>query len=53
MWANSDCLRLPSLKLTLEIAAETPSRLADGQVNVIPDNVKQLKFKAESTKFEE
>ena len=39
--------------LTLEIAAENQTGFADGDVSVVRDNAKQLKFKAESTGFEE
>ena len=41
------------VKLTLEIAAEAPGGFAEGEVGVIRDNARQLKFKAESTGFEE
>jgi DNA helicase HerA-like ATPase len=41
------------VKLTLEIAAEAPDGFPDGEVSVVRDNAKQLKFKAESTGFEE
>ncbi len=41
------------VKLTLEIAAEAPSGFPDSDVSVVRDNARQLKFKAESTGFEE
>ena len=41
------------VKLTLEIAAEAPGGFAEGEVGVVRDNVRQLKFKAESTGFED
>jgi hypothetical protein len=37
--------------LTLEIAAEAPGGFAEGDVGVVRDNARQLKFKAESTGF--
>jgi hypothetical protein len=41
------------VKLTLEIAAEAPGGFAEGEVGVVRDNARQLKFKAESTGFED
>lgn len=41
------------VKLTLEIEAEAGDGFADGDVSVIRDNARQLKFKSESTGFEE
>ncbi|TIM34525.1 MAG: hypothetical protein E5Y61_11670 [Mesorhizobium sp.] len=41
------------LKLTLEIEAEASDGFADGEVSVVRDNARQLKFKSESTGFEE
>ena len=41
------------VNLTLEIAAEAPDGFAEGEVSVVRDNAKQLKFNAESTGFEE
>lgn len=41
------------VKLTLEIEAEAPGGFPAGEVSVVRDNAKQLKFKAESTGFEE
>src|SRR5206468_12804479 len=41
------------VKLTLEIEAEAPDGFAHGEVSVVRDNAKQLKFKAESTGFED
>jgi hypothetical protein len=41
------------VKLTLEIEAEAPKGFADGDVSVVRDNARQLKFKAESTGFED
>jgi hypothetical protein len=39
--------------LTLDIKAEAPKGFAEGDVSVVRDNARQLKFKAESTGFEE
>lgn len=41
------------VKLTLEIEAEAPAGFPEGEVSVVRDNAKQLKFKPESTGFEE
>jgi hypothetical protein len=41
------------VKLTLEIEAEASGGFADGEVSVVRDNARQLKFKAESTGFED
>ena len=41
------------VKLTLEIQAEANEGFADSEVSVIRDNARQLKFKPESTGFEE
>lgn len=41
------------IKLTLEIEGEAPDGFAEGEVGVVRDNAKQLKFKLESTGFEE
>jgi hypothetical protein len=41
------------VKLTLEIEAEATSGFEDSEVSVVRDNAKQLKFKPESTGFEE
>jgi hypothetical protein len=41
------------VKLTLEIAAEAPAGFAEGDIRVVRDNARHLKFKAESTGFEE
>ena len=41
------------VKLTLEIEAEAPGGFAEGEIGVVRDNARQLKFKAESTGFEE
>ena len=41
------------VKLTLEIQAEANDGFADSEVSVVRDNARQLKFKAESTGFEE
>jgi hypothetical protein len=41
------------LKLTLEIESEAPSGFPDSEVSVIRDNARQLKFKTESTGFED
>jgi hypothetical protein len=37
----------------LEIAAEAPKGFSENDVSVIRDNARQLKFKAESTGFED
>jgi hypothetical protein len=42
-----------NVKLTLEIEAEAPGGFPDSEVGVVRDNAKQLKFKAESTGFED
>jgi hypothetical protein len=39
------------VKLTLEIEAEAPSGFNDGDVGVVRDNTKQLKFSPGSTGF--
>jgi hypothetical protein len=39
--------------LTLDIKAESPNGFAEGDVSIVRDNTRQLKFKAESTGFEE
>ena len=41
------------VKQTLEIAAEASGGFADADVGVVRDNARQLKFKAESTGFED
>jgi hypothetical protein len=41
------------VKLTLEIEAEAPAGFPASEVSVVRDNARQLKFKAESTGFEE
>jgi len=41
------------VKLTLEIEGEAPEGFAEGDVSIVRDNAKQLKFKAESTGFED
>jgi hypothetical protein len=41
------------VKLTLEIEAQATGGFADSEVSVVRDNAKQLKFKPESTGFEE
>jgi hypothetical protein len=41
------------VKLTLEIEAEASDGFAEGEVSVVRDNARQLKFKSESTGFEE
>jgi hypothetical protein len=38
---------------TLDIKAEAPGGFAEGEVSVVRDNARQLKFNAESTGFEE
>jgi hypothetical protein len=44
---------IQQLTLTLDIKAEAPAGFADGEVSVVRDNARQLKFKAESTGFED
>ncbi|MBV9750282.1 MAG: hypothetical protein JO157_15865, partial [Acetobacteraceae bacterium] len=39
--------------LTLDIDCQAPDGFAEGEVGVVRDNAKQLKFKPESTGFEE
>jgi uncharacterized protein DUF499 len=39
--------------LTLDIKAEAPKGFAEGDVGIVRDNARQLKFKAESTGFED
>ena len=39
--------------ITLEIAAEASDGFADDDVNVVRDNARQLKFRPESTDFQE
>jgi hypothetical protein len=41
------------VKLTLEIEAEASEGFAGDEVSIVRDNARQLKFKAESTGFEE
>jgi uncharacterized protein len=41
------------VKLTLEIEAEAPAGFAEGDIGVVRDNARQLKFKPESTGFED
>lgn len=41
------------VKLTLEIEGEAPEGFDDSEVSVVRDNAKQLKFRPESTGFEE
>ena len=41
------------VKLTLDIQAEAPDGFTEGDVGVVRDNARQLKFKAESTGFED
>lgn len=41
------------IKLTLEIEAEVPDGFPEAEVSIIRDNAKQLKFRADSTGFEE
>jgi uncharacterized protein len=42
-----------TVKLTLEVEAQAPNGFSDGDVGVVRDNARQLKFKAESTGFED
>jgi hypothetical protein len=41
------------LKLVIEIEAEASGSFADGEVGIVRDNARQLKFKCESTGFAE
>jgi len=41
------------VKLTLEIEAEAAAGFAEGDIGVVRDNARQLKFKPESTGFED
>ena len=41
------------VKLTLEIDAEAADGFDEAEIGVVRDNAKQLKFKAESTGFED
>lgn len=41
------------VKLTLEIEGEAPDGFAESEVSVVRDNARQLRFKPESTGFEE
>ena len=41
------------VKLTLEIEVDAPAGFSDADVGVVRDNARQLKFKAESTGFED
>jgi hypothetical protein len=41
------------VKLTLEIEAQAPGGFAEGEVGIVRDNARQLRFKAESTGFED
>jgi hypothetical protein len=41
------------VRLTLEIQAEAPGGFPEGEVGIVRDNARQLKFKAESTGFED
>jgi hypothetical protein len=41
------------VKLTLEIKAEASDGFADSESNIVRDNARQLKFKSESTGFED
>ena len=40
------------VKLTLDVEAEAPNGFAEGDVGVIRDNARQLKFKPDSTGFD-
>ena len=39
------------VRLTLEIDAESPEGFSEADMEVVRDNARQLKFKAESTRF--
>jgi predicted AAA+ superfamily ATPase len=41
------------VRLTLEIEAQAPGGFSEADVGVVRDNARQLKFKAESTEFED
>ena len=41
------------IKLTLEIEADAPDGFPESEVSIIRDNAKQLKFRADSTGFED
>jgi hypothetical protein len=41
------------VKLTLEVEAEAPNGFSDADVGVVRVNARQLKFKSESTGFED
>jgi hypothetical protein len=41
------------VKVTLEIQAEAPDGFLENEISIIRDNARQLKFKAESTGFED
>jgi hypothetical protein len=49
---RSSCRTWSTKKLTLEVEAEAPGGFAEGDVSVVRDNVRQLKFKADSTGFD-
>lgn len=42
-----------TVKLTLEVEAEAPKGFSEADVDVVRDNARQLKFKTESTGFED
>jgi hypothetical protein len=48
-----ELLRTPGakVKMTFEIEAEAPNGFGDGDVGVVRDNTKQLKFNSGSTGF--
>ena len=41
------------VKVTLEIQAEAPNGFLENEISIVRDNARQLKFKAESTGFED
>jgi hypothetical protein len=41
------------VKVTLEIQAEAPNGFLENEISIVCDNARQLKFKAESTGFED
>jgi hypothetical protein len=47
--------RAPGVKvtLTLDVKAEAPNGFSESDVGVVRDNARQLRFKAESTGFED
>jgi uncharacterized protein len=46
------CNPAAKVKLTLKIEAESPAGFDDADIEVVRDNARQLRFKADSTGFE-